>query len=337
MNLLMNLKESMEKKVLMKNNLTTSVVMATYNGEAYLEQQIGSIIKQSQLPNEIIFVDDGSTDNTVRIISSFLDTLKGKKINTIVIEQEENVGYIKNFMVGIKNASQDIIFLSDQDDLWNTQKLENLTLLFQENDDMLAVHSNTDIIDSSNNIILKNFQEYDKQLEKINLKTFIKKVNYPGMALAFRNPGLKSDILNKQIVELAPTHDWYICLLACLKDGFYITNQTLTYRRHTGTNVALKLPSGKKNNSIRDRIIGIELYETYYRFLREVFSNTTHSDNIKIEKYILNSQIRKDYLNIKSSSKALKNIKNINYYPSYKSYLGDLILLKKKMKKRGKK
>src|SRR5699024_6182481 len=128
-----------------------------------------------------------------------------------------------------------------------------------------------------------------------------------------------------EVIDRLPTHDWYICLLACIKNGFYITNQILTLRRYTGNNVALKMTNSKISN-IENRIRGIDTYNKCYRLI-ENLQFKKKIMYIDIEPFINNNNIRNEYLRNYSLFKAIKNIENIKYYPSIKSYVGDILLL----------
>lgn len=229
------------KKVDMKNNLTASVVLATYNGEEFLAQQIESILNQTVLPNEIIFVDDCSKDSTRLIIYDFIEIIRVKGIESKIVNHDVNIGYIENFFSGIELASKELIFLSDQDDLWESNKIEKCKDYFEKNLDMLALHTNTNIIDRDNNLIERNFQEYNKVIEKIEVKKFVKKVNYAGMSLVFKNGMFKDRLLEIKKSTSLNTHDWFICLVASINDGFFVSSDVLNLRRYTGENFALKL------------------------------------------------------------------------------------------------
>lgn len=90
-----------------------SVCMATYNGERYLRQQLESILSQlSEQDAEIIIADDGSTDETLRIVES----LKDSRIR--VLPSEKHLGTIYNYERALQVAKGDVIFLADQDDIW---------------------------------------------------------------------------------------------------------------------------------------------------------------------------------------------------------------------------
>ncbi|SDB41954.1 Glycosyl transferase family 2 [Streptococcus henryi] len=306
--------------------MKTSVVMATYNGEKYLEQQLDSILTQSVLPDELIVVDDGSTDNTRRILTEF--SLKNReKIAINLIFRENNIGYIGNFIDGIGRATNDLIFLCDQDDLWHKEKIKNSINYFTINPQIVALHTNTSIINNKNELVRKGSQEYTKTLEKVSLAKFIKKVNYPGMAMVFRKNKLYSRLSELYKITKLPTHDWVIGFLACLLDGFYTSCDIYTYRRDTGENVALNLEKNRIS-SIERRIEGIELYSLYYNFLKECQDDFGFSIlNLKVDKYLNNARNRIAYLREKNLVHAIMNINNLSYYPSLMAYFGDILLL----------
>ena len=87
-----------------------SLVMATYNGEKYLYEQLDSIRCQTMPPDEVIICDDCSKDSTVNMIQKYIDKYQLKHWN--VYENEKNKGYSKNFSDALKLAKGDIIFLS---------------------------------------------------------------------------------------------------------------------------------------------------------------------------------------------------------------------------------
>jgi glycosyltransferase involved in cell wall biosynthesis len=94
--------------------------MATYNGEKFIEDQLKSILSQLSINDELIISDDNSSDNTRKIIESFND----KRV--LFILNQGKKGYTSNFENALNFASGDIIFLSDQDDVWLPQKVEKV-------------------------------------------------------------------------------------------------------------------------------------------------------------------------------------------------------------------
>ncbi len=100
-----------------KKDINVSICMAVYNGEDYIEDQMNSILKQLDLDDEIIVVDDGSVDLTVEKILGLND----KRIK--IHRNKMNIGHVATFEKSIKLASREYIFLSDQDDVWSKDKV----------------------------------------------------------------------------------------------------------------------------------------------------------------------------------------------------------------------
>jgi glycosyltransferase involved in cell wall biosynthesis len=301
--------------------MKTSIVMATYNGEKFIKQQLDSITTQSVLPDELVVVDDGSKDNTRQLLSDFAEKF-GNNFSINLVFRDNNLGYINNFIDGISRTSNELVFLCDQDDIWHVDKIKDTVQLFKENSDMIVLHTNTDIIDHNGNTLRKNVQDYHKRIEKIKLSKYVKKVNYPGMAMAFRKSVVYPELewLLDKVVSL-PTHDWIIGFIGAKSNGFYVSEEVYTYRRFTGQNVALSL---EKRDSILDRVSGIEVYEGLFQFVFD-YQKATQKNFLPIEKYQKTAKNRKKYLTAKSVMLWSKSFPLIRYYPKYGSYFRDIL------------
>jgi hypothetical protein len=121
-----------------------SIAMCTYNGEAYLSDQLVSIVKQTQQPDELIVCDDGSTDNTLQILDQFS---KEAPFPVRVYRNQQRLGPTKNFEKALSFCSGDFIFLSDQDDVWMPQKVSRLLQALRNNPDAGYVFSDALIVD----------------------------------------------------------------------------------------------------------------------------------------------------------------------------------------------
>lgn len=110
--------------------------MCTYNGAKYIEEQLRSIIYQTHPVNEIVICDDGSTDDTIQII----ETIKADcSLPITILRNIKPVGVCKNFFKALNACKSDIIFLSDQDDLWLPTKVQNILNWF-------STHPNKDVV-----------------------------------------------------------------------------------------------------------------------------------------------------------------------------------------------
>jgi len=131
--------------------MKTSVAMCTYNGEKFIKIQIESILNQSLPIDEIVICDDGSNDKTIEIIKQF----QREYPNKITLHKNQiNLGSNKNFEKAISLCNGDYVFLSDQDDVWKTDKVEKIIHCFLNNPLIEAVFTNGDLINFKNEKIV---------------------------------------------------------------------------------------------------------------------------------------------------------------------------------------
>lgn len=121
-----------------------SIALATYNGERYLQEQLDSFRRQTRLPDEVVVCDDNSSDDTMKVLNSFA---KHAPFPVNIYCNAENLGYSKNFERAISLCSGDIIFLSDQDDVWFPEKIETTLNIFQSADHPYVVINDAEITD----------------------------------------------------------------------------------------------------------------------------------------------------------------------------------------------
>lgn len=114
--------------------MTISVIITVFNLEKYVAQAIGSVLQQTRTADEIIVVDDGSADGSVKVIQSFGDKVK-------LIRMERNSGVLMSFLTGLNASSGEILSFLDGDDIWMPQKLQKVEQVFStHNDAMIVTH-----------------------------------------------------------------------------------------------------------------------------------------------------------------------------------------------------
>lgn len=213
--------------------MKVSVIMATCNGEAYLEQQLDSIIKQLDSNSEIIISDDCSTDKTKNIIDQFNDS------RILLLQNKTSLGIIKNFEHALAHATGDIIFLSDQDDIWLPGKIEVCTKWFSKYDlvitDCKVVNENLEILQES---------YFTKHRSGKGIIKNLAKNTYLGCCIAFKKELLK---LILPFPEKIPMHDIWIGFVSEIffKTNF-INDKMVLYRRH-GNNASTSSEKSKYN------------------------------------------------------------------------------------------
>lgn len=219
----------------MDNLKKISVCMATYNGERFLKKQLESIINQTLKVDEIIISDDGSTDNTLRIIENIQSPI-------IKVVRGPRQGVIKNFENSLKISKGDYIFLADQDDIWTLDKVEKTIELLKDND--LVIH-NASIIDQNEKIIFDSSFFEIRNSKKGLLKNLYKN-SYIGCCMAFNRK-----ILNKVLPfpNDIPMHDSWIGLVAELYGKVYFNKEVLFYYRRHEMNVTGL--NNSKNSKLR--------------------------------------------------------------------------------------
>ncbi|QLC34409.1 glycosyltransferase [Halarchaeum sp. CBA1220] len=124
----------------MNESPRVSVVVPTYNGEAYVRDAVDSVLAQSFADVEVLVVDDGSTDGTVAAVESYDDE------RVTLHENEENLGIAGNMNRGASLAEGDVLAFLDQDDYWRTEKLER-HLERHDADDAAVVYSDVEVVD----------------------------------------------------------------------------------------------------------------------------------------------------------------------------------------------
>lgn len=123
-----------------------SVALCTYNGAAFIRQQLDSILAQTVPVHEIIICDDGSSDGTVQVIQAYQQQQPGI---IAVHRNKENLGVTKNFEKAISITAGEIIFLSDQDDIWAPDKVEVCVSFFEQYPQYYGVCTNAGLLQAS--------------------------------------------------------------------------------------------------------------------------------------------------------------------------------------------
>lgn len=142
----------------MNNENKISVVLSTYNGEKYIIEQLKSIVEQTCQPDEIIISDDHSEDDTVNLVEKYVKHYELQHL-ICVIQNDSQVGVVKNFERATECCTGNIVFFCDQDDVWEKNKIYIMAHYFQDND-VAAVFCNAIITDK--NLKSQGITQWDK-------------------------------------------------------------------------------------------------------------------------------------------------------------------------------
>lgn len=223
-----------------------SVVMATYNGEKYLEQQIRSILDQTLKPDELIVCDDNSTDGTINILEKYRQL---SQLSYVV--NTSRLGVINNFVKAVSLAVPgNYISLADQDDEWMLDKLEKSAQLLEKIDDEsipCMVYSDLMLVDRDEKLLNISFWNEVGKQEKYqhNLQTLLFSQFVNGCTTIL-NPALRQ--MFKNIPDKVHFHhdDWIAVAVFAFGKVASIKEPLVKYRKH-GNNVTIKANTKPRN------------------------------------------------------------------------------------------
>ncbi|MDY0268944.1 glycosyltransferase family 2 protein [Trichloromonas sp.] len=202
-----------------------SISLATYNGAEFLPEQLASYIDQTRRPDELVVCDDCSTDGTVGIVKDFA---RSAPFAVRIYENSFNQGYVRNFSRALSLCTGDVVFLSDQDDVWHRDKIAKMLAYFDANPEVqLLIHDvlfcRKDLSSIGQTKIERMTGVYDLQTQYV-----------VGMATAIRASFLR--ICLPVPDEDGLTHDLWLhrCAVAVNRKG--VVHDVLAFYRRHGAN-----------------------------------------------------------------------------------------------------
>lgn len=211
-----------------------SVAMCTFNGAAFVEAQLASILTQSRPPDEIILCDDGSTDRTIDIATKISQEYPDK---IRIIQNERRLGYCRNFESAVSRVTGDVIFLSDQDDVWFPDKVASMLRVFAEDTEVILVYSDAVITDPELRPTGTVFnRRKDAELRKTpTLRQMRRGPAFNGLMMAFHSR-LRPFVIPFTPVSLQWGHDHWIAFIAQAVGEIRMVDRPLVYYRRHATN-----------------------------------------------------------------------------------------------------
>lgn len=221
-----------QRKKRMEAKPLVSIVMATYNGERFLQKQLESIKALTYDNFELIISDDGSTDDTLSIIERFKDSL-----NIALYKNEGNHGATGNFENGLRHINGEYVAFCDQDDIWLPDHIEKLLYQIDEFD---IIHGRLLVIDENDNYHPAAVMHQSYEISKVKYTEIEDYLDVPrllGCASLVKASAIKNCM---PFPEEAPYHDWWVTV-KCILDGNGIcfTDELVTKYRQHGDNTAL--------------------------------------------------------------------------------------------------
>ena len=281
----------------MIENKKIDILMATYNGEKYLVEQLDSIINQTYHNWNLLIRDDNSTDKTLEIIQNYHK--KDKRIK-ILKDNKGNLGIVRNFEELLKSSESEFIMFSDQDDIWVENKLDMyLKMIEKIKNKGFMIHSDAILFDKNKSNILKDTfiskKAINKGLENVFFNYFVQG------ATILISKEIKNFIL--PFPKEVYLHDRYIHLISELFfERIFINKALIYYRQHGDNQIGAK-------NTIRE-LLSKRYFDERDRQLIKVIYNKygsllTEDKKKLIEEYFKITDVKKNrfkrFLDLKNS------------------------------------
>lgn len=313
-----------------------SVVMAVYNGENYIIEQLTSILNQTCPVDDVIMIDDCSKDGSYVIIEKFIRD--NNLSNWKIIKNEHNLGYRENFKKGLSLVDGDIVFLCDQDDRWHNDKVEKMVEVMKD-DRIMSLASSFNFMNQDGklfNVELKKGKGNNNLLEQIitnkltqiPLKTILKANFSQGCTMVLRKE-LVQEFINKSTGKLP--HDWELNIISAAKHAcYYLDDPLIDYRIHDSNTIGLDDAMGQnileeKGKRVNQRIdLTKKELENVYVALNHQLMDDDKKMCLRKKEYL---ETRIKYMEDKKSIKFIKLFISGFYkeFGQFKTFLGDII------------
>lgn len=228
--------------------MTVNILLATYNGEQFLRQQVDSIQAQTVTDWNLLIRDDGSSDGTRQVIQELVAA--DSRIRWINPDEMTNLGVIKSFYTLLKHESADYYFFSDQDDVWLPNKLEVTLARAQQEpaDQPLLVYTDLKVVDENLNVLHESMIATQSHHANTELHQELTENTVTGGTM----------MINRALADLWQTtdnllmHDWYLALVAAaLGKLVYIDQPTQLYRQHSNNVLGARTWRKRMKNWLR--------------------------------------------------------------------------------------
>lgn len=275
------------------------ILLATYNGEKYIREQIDSILNQTYKEFRLLISDDGSTDGTRDILNEY----KAKDDRIEIFMQEENLGVVKNFEFLLKKVEAKYYMFSDQDDIWKDEKIEKSFKKIEEGFDL--VYSDLEVVDENLNVTYESYWKLKgiyKKIKKYNNFESLYLNNFITGCTVISKKELIDSFMPLPNISKFVLHDYWISLIISQNGKIaYIEEPLIKYRQHKNNKVGSKKKSDELKSIDEIRSLFIQVKKEHFKVFIE------NEDKFKSEKIKeLNKKALKYY-------EMLETKKNINF------------------------
>lgn len=317
--------------------------MCTYNGSAYLPEQLASIAGQTRLPEELVICDDGSMDCTPQIVADFA---KSVSFPVRWIRNQVNLGSSKNFEKVIGLCTGDLIALSDQDDIWMPEKLARQSEMFERDAALSGVFSDAELVDN--------------QSRPVGTRLWVGFRFTPHQRKKFRSGGEVAVLLKWNVVtgatlmiraDFRPVyspipscwhHDGWIAWMAVLYSKLeFIEEPLIRYRVHANQQVGVPTLARSHRPPLRQRLERAKREEparqlSLAREIEELAQRVAEKGDPGSQSALLGLRRKSQFIRVRATPSnsrivrtidILKNVRNFQRYEGgWKCMVGDIVM-----------
>lgn len=222
-----------------------AVVLCTYNGARFLEAQLQSLLAQSRLPDQLVIVDDASSDRSWPLLEAFRGEAESAGIELVLRRNPENLGYVRNFESALALASADLLFLCDQDDVWHPGKIERMTREFDARPGLCLLHTDARLVDEAGNDLgcglFEALEITGDELASLHanagFNVLLRRSVVTGATAAFRSALLQ----RARPFPLEWVHDEWLAVVCAVADEIdCLEDKLIDYRQHPGNEIGVR-------------------------------------------------------------------------------------------------
>jgi len=307
----------------MGGSMKISIVVSTYNGMEFIEEQMDSLLNQSRNADEVLFFDDCSTDDTAFIIKEYI--LRHKIRNWHMVINKVNKGWKRNFMEGLWQATGDLIFPCDQDDIWMQDKLKVMECLMASHPEINVLTTNCQAFYDTGKIIIRPEPE-NRQLIKQPLVQNIFNTKYPGCTYCIRKSFVE---LSRKYWEDDFPHDALFWRMGVFSETLYSYNESLIqWRRHNDSTYTLESAKSKTASNKRQWIdYAIRVVQSLKKFIAAEGSSNIENGNCILNTTLQWLNSRALFYDKKSLYQGIYLLKYLKCYDRVRQYVGDWYLI----------
>jgi glycosyltransferase involved in cell wall biosynthesis len=278
-----------------------SIALCTYNGAAYLSQQLDTLVNQTYPNIEIIVVDDCSTDDTYTILNNYAAKYPQFKI----YQNENNLGFVQNFERAVKLCKGELIALCDQDDIWDHQKIQ---LQVEAIGNHFFVYHDSEFIYQDGSPMNKKMSDIVNMYSGGQPETFLFFNCVSGHAIL-----MKRELLSHALpLKKDYFHDWWFAYVATnLGTIGYIPQCLIKYRQHLKNDTNILRLKDKQESKKLSSVTKIERIQQWLRYCKDFPLNK--NQQLVDEFYEAFTQRVNSYVSTRLSALLFKHRKTVLY------------------------